>query len=430
MIRSYAELLRLPGASAAALPGALARLAGTMVPLALLLAMVQSGHSLAAGGSAGAAYALGSAVGSPVNGRLMDRRGPAPVLRITGPVTGLLLAGFALGTAWAPTGALLAAAGAAGLTTAPVGASARALWNSLTEDADLRKRAYAFEATLSELLFILGPSAVSALGWLTGARDALLATAVLLGAGALGFGQAEVVRRQRPKPPSAQGASPASARRGTAALSVLTAIGLTAALSTALAVAVTAALRAQGTATELAGSLVALQSAGSVLGGLLYGARSRAGSTFGRYARLLVVLTAALATLPAFPLAHRAGLPPSWALFLLGVLLVCSGLPMAPTGAEEFQLIGEMTPQHRMTEAFAGVGSFISIGGAAGSALTGVIAEGPGPAWALSLPAAFTAAALVLTLAARGPIISAVAGARAADHPSSVTTPNAGEPQA
>ncbi|MFJ3305638.1 MFS transporter [Streptomyces sp. NPDC086549] len=426
MIRGYAELMRLPGASAAAVPGALARLAGTMVPIALLLAVVQTGHSFAAGGSVGAAYAVGSAVGSPVIGRLMDRRSPTPVLRITGPLTGLLLAAVALGTQSAPTRVLLASAFAAGLTTAPVGASARALWNGLTEDADLRKRAYAFEATLSELLFIVGPSVVSALGWLTGARDALLVTAVLLGSGALGYGQADVVRRQRPRARESLGStSVPSRRRGAAVLAVLAAISLTAALSTALAVAVTAALDAQGTATELAGSLVALQSAGSVLGGLVYGARSPGGSTFARYLRLLIVLTAGLATLPIFTVAHRAGLAPAWALVLLGALLVLSGLPIAPTGAEEFQLIGEMTPQHRMTEAFAGVGSFIAIGGAAGSALTGVIAEGLGPAWALGLPAVFTAAALVLTLAARTTITSAVA-AREADHSPSY---NAGEPQ-
>lgn len=63
MITSYLELLRLPGARRAAAPAALARLAGTMVPLALVLTMVQSGHSLAVGGGAGAAYALGGAVG-------------------------------------------------------------------------------------------------------------------------------------------------------------------------------------------------------------------------------------------------------------------------------------------------------------------------------------------------------------------------------
>ncbi|MER7667492.1 MFS transporter [Kitasatospora sp. NPDC096128] len=430
MIRSYAELLRLPGASAAAVPAALARLAGTMVPLALLLTAVQSGHSIAAGGGAGAAYALGGAVAGPAIGRLMDRLGPAPVLRITGPVAGLVLAAAALAADRLPTAVLLAAAAAAGLATAPVGASVRAMWGGLTEDAAMRQRAYSFEATLSELLFILGPTVVTVLGSLVGARDALLVTAALLGAGAVGYGQAAVVRRRRPQPPSAAPEGPGARRSGpgAATLSVLAAIALTAALSSALAVAVTAALRDQGSAAELAGTLVALQSAGSVVGGLVYGARSPKGSTYRRYVRLLVVLALALAVLPTVHLAHRAGLPASWTLVLLGALLLLSGLPIAPAGAEEFQLIGEMTARRKMTQAFAGVGSFIAVGAAAGSALAGLVADHLGPAAALSLPAVFTALALLVSLAARGPISAALAPEPTASHPPPAPEPSPARP--
>ncbi|WP_331737941.1 MFS transporter [Streptomyces sp. NBC_01276] len=412
MVKAYLELLRLPGASAAAVPAALARLAGTMVPIALLLACVQSGRSLAAGAAAGAAYAVGSAVGGPFTGRLMDRAGPSRVLRVSGPLAGLALAAAALTAAGTPA-AVVPTACAAGLATAPVGASMRALWPSLTEDAALRQRAYSFEATLSELLFILGPTAVTVLATLTGARGALLVTAVLLGAGGLVYGQAPAVRgragRTATTPDAADPtqAEPEPAPVRAAATAVLVAIALTAALSSGLVVAVTASLQDQGSAPELAGTLVALQSAGSVVGGLLYGARTFGGTTYGRYLRLLIVLTLALAALPAVR-ALAPGLPAGGALVLLGVLLVLSGLPMAPAGAEEFQLIGEMTAQGRATQAFAGVGSFIALGGAAGSALTGLVADRAGPGAALCMPAAFTLAALLLSLAARRAITRAV----------------------
>ncbi|WP_434597904.1 MFS transporter [Streptomyces sp. A5-4] len=432
MVKGYLELLRLPGASAAAVPAALARLAGTMVPLALLLTLVQSGRSLAVGGSAGAAYAVGSAVGGPVIGRLIDRIGPSRVLLLTGPAAGLVLVAIALWAKAASTGAVLAAACAAGLSTAPVGASMRALWGGLTEDAGLRQRAYSFEATLSELLFILGPSAVTVLGTLLGSRGALLATAILLGAGGLGYGRATAVRKHRPRPrPGAartEKTRDGSGSRRTAASAVLAATALTAALSSGLVVAVTASLQDQGSAPELAGTLVALQSAGSVVGGLLYGARTFGGTTYHRYVRLLVVLTLALAILPTTRLAHDAGLSASWALVLLGALLVLSGLPIAPAGAEEFQLIGEMAAQDKATQAFAGVGSVIAIGGAAGSAVTGLVADHLGSAAALCLPAVFTLAALLVSLAGRKSIIRAVATPEV--ERTELLAPNNGEPHA
>ncbi|MEU6297151.1 MFS transporter [Streptomyces erythrochromogenes] len=418
MTKGYAELLRLPGASTAAAPAALARLAGTMVPLSLLLATVHAGHSLAVAGSTGAGYALGGAVGGPVVGRLMDRTGPSRVLRVTAPLAALLLIAVALGAGTAPVPVLLGGAFAAGLTTAPVGASMRALWPHLTEDPALRQRAYSFEATLSETLFVLGPTAVTLFGALGDADSALLVAAALLGAGGLGFGQASAVRRRagagRHNGKGAPGAHAASAEAAgqaparAAAVAVLVAIALTAALSTALAVAVTATLRDQGSPAEYAGTLVAVQSAGSVLGGLVYGARTWGGTTYRRYMRLLVVLTLALALLPLVRPAHAAGLDATWTAVLLGGLLLLSGLPMAPTGAEEFHLIGDMTAQEKATQAFAGVGSSIAVGGAAGSAAAGLVAERLGPTAALALPAAFTLAALLVSLAARGPILAAV----------------------
>ncbi|MGW0552448.1 hypothetical protein [Streptomyces altiplanensis] len=126
-------------------------------------------------------------------------------------------------------------------------------------------------------------------------------------------------------------------------------------------------------------------------------------------------------------LAHRAGLPASWTLVSLGALLVLTGLPIAPAGAEEFQLIGEMTAQQKMTQAFAGVGSFIAVGAAAGSAVAGLVADSLGPAAALSLPAAFTALALLVSLSARGPITAALAPAKQNAPHTPHPTPDIGE---
>lgn len=273
----------------------------------------------------------------------------------------------------------------------------RALWPRLTDDETLRQRAYSFEATLTEFLYIAGPSLITLLAATIGAFEALLVAAVVMASGTWGYARARVVRDLRP----AQAVSAPTARRGrrpVAALTVLTAIGLTAALSSALAVAVAALLDDIGTRTALAGVLLASQSAGSVVGGLVYGSRHRSGTTYARYIRLLVVLTLGLALLPLASLAHG-----TVAVVVLAALLIGSGTPIAPAGAEEFQLIGDMTEDGRMTQAFAGVGSFIQAGSAAGSAAAGVVAQHLGASPALLMPAACTALALVLVCAARRP---------------------------
>ncbi len=408
MISGYAQLFRLPGARAAALPAAAARLAGTMVSLALLLLMVSFGRPVAAAGSVSAAYAAGLAVGSPIIGRLMDRFAPARVLRVTGALVTIILGTTGVLATRLPTPLLVCAAFAAGLTTAPIGASMRALWSRLTSDKALQERAYAFEATLSELLFISGPTAVTLLAWWGGPRLALFVTVGLLGAGAVGYAQCGAMRARAPsrRRPDLAPAKPRPGKRAGGVVAVLIAIALTAALSTALAIAVAATLRAQGSPATLTGALMALQSVGSVIGGLVYGAYRRRGTSFARYRRLLVILTIALGTLPLAYAAHTAGLSRTGVLILLGFLLVGSGTPIAPAGAEEFQLIGDMAAQEQMTQAFAAVGSVIAIGGAVGSAVAGFTAGSLGPGAALAVPAVCTAAALLLIQFSRGVIVT------------------------
>ena len=68
-----------------------------------------------------------------------------------------------------------AAAAAAGALMPPVGASLRALWPRMFVDAELRAAAYALEASLQEITFIVGPLLVALL---TAAASPVLALGV------------------------------------------------------------------------------------------------------------------------------------------------------------------------------------------------------------------------------------------------------------
>ena len=88
-------------------------------------------------GQAGAivgAYLVAAAVGSPIAGRLVDRRGHARILRPRALLfPSLLLLIGALAVLDAPTVAIGASAIAAGVLFPPVGASLRSLWPRLLE---------------------------------------------------------------------------------------------------------------------------------------------------------------------------------------------------------------------------------------------------------------------------------------------------------
>ena len=111
------------------LSGMLARLPAGMIGLALLLLVRENGGGYAAAGAVSGGYFVATAVGAPIAGRLVDRRGQSRILLSRAVIFPTLLAGVcALALLDAPLVLTGAAAAAAGALMPPVGASLRALW--------------------------------------------------------------------------------------------------------------------------------------------------------------------------------------------------------------------------------------------------------------------------------------------------------------
>lgn len=88
-IAAYRAVLRLPGVAAITTAGFLARIPVSGMAITLTLHVVltlQLGYSAA--GLAGAALTVGKALGAPLLGRLIDRRGLRPVLALSMVVEG------------------------------------------------------------------------------------------------------------------------------------------------------------------------------------------------------------------------------------------------------------------------------------------------------------------------------------------------------
>ncbi|KAA9129929.1 MFS transporter [Microbacterium caowuchunii] len=154
------------------------RLPLSMVPLAILTLTTSATGSIAVGGFAAAAAALGEAVGAPASGTLADRFGQRPVLLAGVLVHVALLAALTAGAGIVPEPTTVALAGFAGLSLPQVGALSRARWLAIAPD-DL-PAAFAFEGVIDEIAYIFGPALVGIVAAFVSPQAGMLLTALLV----------------------------------------------------------------------------------------------------------------------------------------------------------------------------------------------------------------------------------------------------------
>jgi MFS family permease len=178
----------------------IARLPLGMVCIALLMHAKHLTGSFAAAGLVDGAYAVAAAVGAPLLGQLVDRRGQTRILLGSATAAAILLAVLAAlpqrteRSGSSPSRWLL------GLTMPPVGAFLRALLSDLPLDAEGAASAYALRATTVELTWISRPAIAVAIGTTVSTAAALAAAEVILLAGTLSFAAHPASRRWRPGP--------------------------------------------------------------------------------------------------------------------------------------------------------------------------------------------------------------------------------------
>jgi MFS family permease len=388
------------------------RLPISMAPLAAVLLVQQVRGSYAVAGLVTGAYALGATLGTPALGRLVDRLGQPRVMRSSGAVSALLLAGLALAaTAGAPDVVLLALAAGAGLAAPPFTAVTRGTWRvALRGEAD-RRAAYALDAVAIEFVFVVGPLLVGLLFVATPPAAPLLVTAALLATGSFGYARGGAVRAWRPEPhPDGDVAARSPiAYGGVRSVLVATLLVALAFAHVDLSIAATAK-EALGNAGKV-GLLFACIAGGSATGGLWYGSRSWARPERLRLPVALTGVTAGLAAV-AVLLGGVEGVVRTPPLPVLAALLVLAGMCIAPALIAVSNLVDALAPRPRLSEAQAWLSTCYNGGGAAGTALAGVLVDGGGPgrgflgAFALMLLAAVAAAAAqpVLRPADRAPV--------------------------
>jgi MFS family permease len=386
---SYVAILRTPHARPLVLASLVGRLSSGAGPLALVLFVQDATGSFAAAGAASAATALANGLLAPLRGRLVDRYGQRRCLPPLALSFAVALVGVVAVARPGPgrVAATVVLAAAAGATVPPLSASMRVLWVSLVGRGPELQTAYALDAVLEELLFVVGPLLAGTIAAAVDPAAGLLTAAGLALVGTTGFVVSPVSRAWSGSQAGPAGWAGAMASRGMRTLALALA-GVGGAIGI-WEIGVVAAARREG-AIEVAGILLAAWAAASAVGGLWYGAQSWRAAAGRRFLVLLALLALACAPMAAAP-----------SLALLGVVVAVVGLLIAPLESSAFVLAAELAPPGTLTESATWVTTAMNVAAAAGIAAAGALVDRTGVPFTLAVAWGCTAAALLVALAGR-----------------------------
>ncbi|HEX6468577.1 MAG TPA: MFS transporter [Streptosporangiaceae bacterium] len=396
-MRAYREFLRTPSAPRLLGGTLLGRLPNGMGGLAIVLFVRAHGGGYTLAGALSALWVVALAAGQPVLGRAMDRYGQPRILLASALAAA---AGFtALAVLGIDTLALtVAAVLVAGFCTPPLEAGLRALWPTVLPTPAQVRTAYSLDAAAQELIFTFGPLLVVVVAAVSKAV-ALIVTGLLGVAGTVIVASSHSSRRWRGAHRAADWAGPLRAPGLRVLVAVFACVGF--ALGALSVAAVTYADARHNSSAS--GLLLAVNSAGALFGGLLYGSGRHGRGDAGAFTLLLAGLAAGY-----LPLALAPALP-----FMIPLAFL-SGLFLAPALAATFTLIDALAPQGTVTEAFAWLVTGMAGGAAAGAAAAGIMSDHTGVHGAFAGAGAGGLLALAIALVARSPLTK---GSTAAPEP-------------
>jgi MFS family permease len=401
---AYAAVLGDGPARAFSLTGFVARLPQSMTGIGIVLLVSLTSGSFGRAGAVAAVVTVAGALAAPLWGRVMDRSGQARVLVGTalGYAAGVALVVVSVRAGWS-LAATIAGAALAGLCFTPTGGSVRARWSHRLRDSPLLDTAFAIEAVIDELTFVIGPVLVT---WLATTVDPAAGLVVCAVVGVLG---SVLLGAQRgTEPPRRPRLHRADTTTRMPVLLLVTAVVASWANGTvfgSMEVVVVAFARERDV-LGASGVLLMCWALGSLVAGAVAGLVTWRRPPLTRYRIGAVVLAASLLPMPFVG-------PP----VLLGALLAVSGFAVAPTLIAAVSVVQTSVPPQRLTEALGWSSTGISAGVATGAALGGATVDRAGSGGGFALVAGFGVLLVVAVLLIRRPATGLPVVEEALDQP-------------
>jgi MFS family permease len=362
---AYRQVLSDPRARAFAFAGFVARLPLSMTGMGIVLLISARTGSF---GKAGLVTAVATVVGAataPIWGRIIDRVGQARVLVVAALIQnvglGLLIGSVELGTPFPLT---LGAAVSVGAGFSLAGSCVRARWSDRLGHSPLLNTAFAVEAVLDEVVFIVGPVLVTFLATTFDPAVGLAVSAIIGLTGAL------ALAAQRSTQPAvvARHAHEAHDHRLPVRFlfPVTLACGALGVIFGGMEVAVVAFATESGV-LRYTGAILMCWALGSLLSGVAIGTihwrvtPSR---------RLRVGAVALAVSLVPLPFVDRPA--------VVAGLLALSGMAIAPTLIASVAVTQQAVPASRLTEALSWNSTGIAAGLALGAAVVGQLIDNGG----------------------------------------------------
>ena len=375
-MRTYAEVLRVPGLARIIIAQLIARFPAGMLSLGILMHMEHQHGSYTAAGLVLAAFSIGMAVAGPFVSRLMSRFGTVQVLIVTTLVSAGAL--FAMAVLAVPLWADVVAGVVAGAAMPPVVPTVRTLYPRMVPQR-LLSPLFSLDAALQEIIWVFGPVLLTLLVSVMGTGPTMLVTIGIQLFGAVLFIASPEVRRLR-IPPTTRKLGRVL-RKPPVLLSVVVSAMFIGGFS-AVEAGVVATF---GEGALEAGLVLAVSALGSLIGGFALGGRGI--TPWSVAIRLGIVLLGMAIALPMTEV------------FGLSIALFIAGLGTAPALAAFSAIIAGTVKFADTPEAYAWIGTGQLLGAALGSAIAGVAIDavgGVGAVWVAVVMVAIAAGVAAL----------------------------------